>query len=265
MGSRCRGPQERQFGNGQRTSRMDRLVRVSTRPSSSVLWIGPRRGSPRVAIGDEPNFRLSPTKAAGGRRRVRFVAIAAFICANHRWGAGPGEPNDDRLRRKQPRNRAFRFRKKNSCCDCDRGLGTLVEVACCVATRLRGRTVQKQRMKGLLLSSETWYLWKMNDSWIAIVDRRGLRLLVLETSHALPFLLRRASRQNAECFWAVLEPRHAVFIEHLRRTGSPNSALRWLEYLATDLGRVAPCDSSDPPWISEDVTIPHDRDREWNY
>lgn len=87
---------------------------------------------------------------------------------------------------------------------------------------------------------------------------------MVETSHALPFLLRQASRENAECFWAVLEPRHADFIEQLRRTGNLVSALRWLEYLATDLGRISPDISPVPPWLPDDVTIPADCDREWS-
>jgi len=105
----------------------------------------------------------------------------------------------------------------------------------------------------------------MNDSWIAIVDRQGLRQLVLETSHALPFLLRRASRQNAECFWVVLDSRHAEFIQRLRQAGSYFSALRWLEYLATDCGRASLNAPFIPAWIPEDVTISDDRDREWSY
>ncbi|HBE68529.1 MAG TPA: hypothetical protein DDW52_10315 [Planctomycetaceae bacterium] len=104
----------------------------------------------------------------------------------------------------------------------------------------------------------------MNDSWIAIADRRGLKQLVLETSHALPFLLKRANRENAECFWAVLEPRHAQFIQRLRRLGNPISALRWLEYLAIDLGRVSPCESHLRLWFPDDVTIPDRRDRDWS-
>jgi len=104
----------------------------------------------------------------------------------------------------------------------------------------------------------------MNDSWIAIVDRRGLRQLVLESRHALPFLLRRASRQNAVCFWAVLTPQHAQFIEQRRLMGNTATALRLLEHLATDMGRIAPSEPPIPAWLPEDVTIPDDHDREWN-
>ena len=42
------------------------------------------------------------------------------------------------------------------------------------------------------------------------------------------------------------------------------SALKWLEYLASDLGRVAPDESIGATWISDCVTIPDDRDMEWN-
>ena len=105
----------------------------------------------------------------------------------------------------------------------------------------------------------------MNDSWIAIVDRKGLRQLVLETSHALPFLIRRASREDVECFWAVLEPQHVNFIERLRRSGNSTSTQRWLEYLATDLDRMSLDDPAIPRQLPGDVTIPDDHDREWNY
>lgn len=104
----------------------------------------------------------------------------------------------------------------------------------------------------------------MNDSWIAIADRRGLRQLVLETKHAVCFLLRRASRENVECFWAVLEPQHAEFVEQLRRTGNSAAALRWLEHLATDFGRIAPSELHIPQWLRDDVTIPDNRDKEWS-
>jgi len=103
----------------------------------------------------------------------------------------------------------------------------------------------------------------MNDSWIALVDLTGLKLLVRENDHASLFLLRRASRENAECFWAVLEPRNAQFVERLRRSGHPAAAVRWLEYLATDLGRMTPSEQLLPPWLPEDVTIPDEHDKEW--
>ncbi len=103
----------------------------------------------------------------------------------------------------------------------------------------------------------------MNDSWIALVDHDGLKLLVLETSHALHFLQRRAERQNAECFWVVLTRQHAGLVEQLCHFGSPSAALNVLEHLATDVGRFAPPEPIMPVWFPDGVTIPDNRDKEW--
>lgn len=111
----------------------------------------------------------------------------------------------------------------------------------------------------------SWYLRRMNDSWIALADRRGLRLLVLETSHAIRFLLRRAERENAECFWVVLTPYHARFINDQRALGDAATALRTLEQLATNMGRLLPQEPALPVWLPEYVTIPEKHDREWDY
>jgi len=113
-------------------------------------------------------------------------------------------------------------------------------------------------------ASFSWYEYLMNDSWIALADRRGLKLLVLETSHTIRFVLRRARRENAECFWTVLTPQHAQFIEQLLQMGSTAAALKLLEHLATDMGRIAPSEPPVPAWLPEYVTIPDDHDREWN-
>ncbi len=104
----------------------------------------------------------------------------------------------------------------------------------------------------------------MNDSWIALVDCNGLKLLVRETPHAVPFLLRRAQRQNAACFWVVLESRQAQFIEHLLHLGAKSDALRWLEHLAIDFGSIPSPIITYPTWLMESVTSPYDCDTEWN-
>lgn len=105
----------------------------------------------------------------------------------------------------------------------------------------------------------------MNDSWIALADQRGLKLLVLETSHAIRFLLRRAERENAECFWVVLTPSHAQFINYQREQGDADAALRSLSQLATNMGRLTPQEPALPVWLPEYVTIPEQHDREWDY
>ena len=104
----------------------------------------------------------------------------------------------------------------------------------------------------------------MNDSWIALVDQHGLNSLVLETSHTVRFMLRRAERLNAECFWVVLTPQHANHIDQLTRLGNTAAALSLLERLAINMGRITPPGPTLRVWIPEGVTIPDDRDMEWN-
>lgn len=102
----------------------------------------------------------------------------------------------------------------------------------------------------------------MNDSWIALANLSGLKALVLEEKHALPFMHRRAGRENALCFWAVLAPHHAGFIQQKLREGDHVAALAWLDRLASDLGRISPPEVCHPDWICEYVTIPDERDTE---
>ena len=104
----------------------------------------------------------------------------------------------------------------------------------------------------------------MNDSWIALVDQHGLNSLVAETSHAVRFMLLRAERIEAECFWVVLTPQHALNIEQLRRVGNQEFALQLLELLAINMGRIVPPEPALKVWTPENVTIPDDRDMEWN-
>lgn len=88
---------------------------------------------------------------------------------------------------------------------------------------------------------------------------------MLESPHALPFLLKRAARENAVCFWAVLHSDQAEFVEELRQSGSPQAALKWLEYLARELGRIAPSEPVRDSRHPGDVTHPDGHDMEWNY
>ncbi|MEZ6100770.1 MAG: hypothetical protein R3E01_17520 [Pirellulaceae bacterium] len=93
------------------------------------------------------------------------------------------------------------------------------------------------------------------------MDRTGLRVFVRKTEHSPPFLTRRASRENAECLWAVLPPGHADYIQHVRRLGDPRWVLRLLEYFATDIGRI-PLAAIDEDFLLEGVTFPEWRDKE---
>ena len=104
----------------------------------------------------------------------------------------------------------------------------------------------------------------MNDSWIAIADESGLKSLVLEQEHTACFASRRAARENASCFWVVLTPQHAGFINQQLCIGAPADALAWLEKLATGAGRITPSKPLVPHWLSDHVTIPDQRDRDWS-
>lgn len=110
----------------------------------------------------------------------------------------------------------------------------------------------------------SWYPLKMITSWIAIVNRQGLRLLVLETPHALPFMLKRAARENAVCFWAVLHSEQAAFVEALRQSGNPQAALKWMEYLAREVGRIIPSEPLSDAQHRGHVTYSDGHDMEWN-
>ena len=52
----------------------------------------------------------------------------------------------------------------------------------------------------------------MNNSYLGIITPRGLETLVVETEHAAPFLLRRATKRpdDAIVFWTVLDERTAT-------------------------------------------------------
>ena len=103
----------------------------------------------------------------------------------------------------------------------------------------------------------------MNDSWIAFVDQHGLKSLVLESRVAEQRGL-HATCKNAQCYWVILEPQHARFIDQVRAAGNSKSALQLLNRLAIGLGQIATKATVLPVWQSDDVTIPDRRDRDWS-
>ena len=80
----------------------------------------------------------------------------------------------------------------------------------------------------------------MSNSWIGIASGNGLMRLAPERSHTLHFLTRHARRENSQCFWAVLEDRHARVICWLVDAGEPQIALDFLNQTALDSGSILP-------------------------
>ena len=88
-----------------------------------------------------------------------------------------------------------------------------------------------------------WYFLMMINSYLGLVSRKGLEMLVLETKHAETFLLKRTARRggrDAFCCWAVL-PERAVWEIQLDLCGGRyREALTKLNAEARFLGTVLP-------------------------
>lgn len=91
-----------------------------------------------------------------------------------------------------------------------------------------------------------WYERRVRDSWLAIVDERGLQTLVQENTHARLFLSRRVRRDGCLLAWIILELQHAEYIQCLLRSGYHRMALSSLTHLATDGGCVQVVEANLP-------------------
>lgn len=80
----------------------------------------------------------------------------------------------------------------------------------------------------------------MRKSYIGILDRSGLTVLLPETEHVDRFLARRASRENGLCFWAVIDDSVANSIRTELSIGQKQNAARLLQLLAFDYGSLLP-------------------------
>ena len=89
---------------------------------------------------------------------------------------------------------------------------------------------------------ESWYSQLMRNSYIGIVDRTGVRILVPELEHTARFLSRRSCREESVCFWAVVDDALANVIHAEINAGNRTDALRLLNCLAIDLGTILPSD-----------------------
>lgn len=92
---------------------------------------------------------------------------------------------------------------------------------------------------------ELWYLIRMRKSYIGILNHSGLDVLLPETQHVDQFLLRRALRENALCFWAVIDDSLFDAIRNELVAGEKRNAARLLQLLAADCGSILPAHSVD--------------------
>jgi hypothetical protein len=93
----------------------------------------------------------------------------------------------------------------------------------------------------------------MTGSYLGIITPRGLELLVRETEHAAPFVLRRTYRQSAEdavCCWAVLPEEIAQKLARYIRH-------RWyLEALVVLNGEARQVGTLLPDWMDDSDAQP---------
>lgn len=110
-----------------------------------------------------------------------------------------------------------------------------------------GRLDSPQITLSLNLRSEqeSWYSQLMRTSYIGIVDRTGIRILVPEYEHTARFLSRRSRREESVCFWAVVDDALAHAIHAEINAGNRADALRLLNCLAIDLGTILPSDFAE--------------------
>jgi hypothetical protein len=88
----------------------------------------------------------------------------------------------------------------------------------------------------------------MRTAYLGIADRAGLRTLVIETSHASRFLVARASRMNAVCFWVVIDDAFAASVRMELDCGERRNAMTLLQLLLDDIGTIIPS-----TWPSDDL------------
>jgi len=80
----------------------------------------------------------------------------------------------------------------------------------------------------------------MRKAYLGIAGPCGLHLLVPETTHAATFLVRRAERLNAVCFWTVIDDAFCYAIRMELEHGESANALRLLQFLADEMGTILP-------------------------
>ncbi len=80
----------------------------------------------------------------------------------------------------------------------------------------------------------------MKEAYLGIADRNGLKMLVPETDHGGSFLVKRAQRMQAVCFWVVVERAYVTTILNELDRGEATNALSLLQILADGMGSLLP-------------------------
>jgi len=89
----------------------------------------------------------------------------------------------------------------------------------------------------------------MRKSYLGIACPSGLILLIPENRHAERFLVRRACRLDAVCFWAVIDESFYSTIHCELERGEAMNGLKLVQLLAQDVGTVLPSTHAREPLI----------------
>ena len=141
------------------------------------------------------------------------------------------------------------------------GMMTLISLAITVAFVYSIATLWIDPMAGFFWEMALLIDVMLLGHWLEMRSVRQASGALNELAKLMPD---EAERLNAECFWVVLTPQHAIQIEQLRRLGNTAAALSLLERLAINMGRITPPAPTLRVWIPDCVTVPDNRDMEWN-
>jgi len=80
----------------------------------------------------------------------------------------------------------------------------------------------------------------MFNAYVGIVSREGLNVLHLERADTVRHVGRSAGARNGLGFWAVIPEAEAQIVRFLLGEGEQDSALRYLDQSAREIGRLLP-------------------------
>jgi 3-oxoacyl-(acyl-carrier-protein) synthase len=80
----------------------------------------------------------------------------------------------------------------------------------------------------------------MHNAYVGIVSRSGLNVLHAERTDTMRHVRRSATAGNGIGFWAVIPEAEAQVVRFLLGEGEQDSALRYLDQSAREIGRLLP-------------------------